>query len=163
MLKKILIVVVLVLVVIQFIRPEKNRSGNSDHNIATAYKVPENVNKILQASCADCHSNKTEYPWYAEIEPVGWWLSSHVKDGKRHLNLDNFTSMRIAFQKKRMEDCIEQLKRGDMPLGSYTLIHRYAILSNAQKDTLIDWCQGIVDEIKAKYPPDSLVLPKRRR
>jgi|SRR6185312_4000184 len=163
MLKKILLVILAILVVIQFFRPKKNQSDNRSQNITGLYPIPPDVGRILTNSCADCHSNKTVYPWYAEIEPVGWWLNNHIVSGKRHFNLDSFTGLRIAFQKKKMEDCIEQLKDDDMPLESYTLIHRYARLSETDKEKLTDWFQGIINEIKSKYPADSLVLPKRRR
>jgi hypothetical protein len=163
MIKKILLVLVGILVVLQFFRPEKNDSGNTSRSISTLYDVSPEVNKILQNSCNDCHSNRTNYPWYSYIEPVGWWLGSHIRDGKRHLNFDNFADQRIAFQYKRMQDCLEQLKDDDMPLGSYTLIHKNAILNGTDKETLNAWCQKIMDEIKSKYPADSLVLPKRKR
>jgi hypothetical protein len=163
MIRTILIVVLAVFIVLQFFRPAKNNSGDTHKNIATLYEVPPHVDSILQRSCMDCHSNKTVYPWYDQVQPVAWWVSGHIRNGKRHLNFDTYASMRIAMQKKRMEDCLEQLKDDEMPLGSYTLIHRNAILTQADKDTLSSWCQGIIDQIKAKYPPDSLVLPKRKK
>lgn len=163
MVRTILLVLILAFVVIQFIRPAKNDSGDTQKSIATLYVVPPNVNAILQRSCMDCHSNSTTYPWYDRIQPVTWWVTSHIKNGKRHLNFDTYASLRIAMQKKRMEDCLEQLKKDEMPLGSYTLIHRNAVLTQADRDTLSGWCQGIIDQLKAKYPPDSLVLPKRKR
>ena len=46
----------------------------------------EEVLKVLKESCFDCHSNKTNYPWYNNITPVNFWLAAHVKDGKKHLN-----------------------------------------------------------------------------
>jgi len=161
MIKKVLLVLVAIFIIIQFIRPAKNLSGNTDKSLSTVYAIPPDVNKILQASCADCHSNKTVYPWYAEVQPIGWWLNNHIKNGKSHFNLDDFAGRRIAYQYKKMDDCIEQLKRGDMPLESYTWIHRYAILNPAEKQTLIDWCDRVKSEIKSKYPADSLALPKR--
>jgi hypothetical protein len=163
MIRKILLVVLVLFLILQFFRPARNNSGDAAKSIATLYEVPPNVDKILQTSCRDCHSNKTSYPWYAEIQPVGWWLSNHIKNGKRHLNLDNFADLRIAVQNKRMQDCLEQLKNDEMPLSSYTLIHRNAILSDSDKEVLSAWCQQIMDQLKAKYPPDSLVLPKRKR
>ncbi|HLZ88938.1 MAG TPA: heme-binding domain-containing protein, partial [Puia sp.] len=98
-----------------------------------------------------------------QVQPVGWWLASHIKDGKRHLNLNTFAGLRVAMQKKRMEDCIEQIDSAEMPLSSYTLIHTDAKLSAGEKETLKSWCQHIIDTLKASYPPDSLVLPKRKR
>ena len=163
MIRTILLVVLALFIVLQFFRPARNNSGDTQKSISTLYEVPPKIDTILKRSCMDCHSNKTTYPWYAEVQPVGWWLSNHIKNGKRHLNFDAFTTMRIAMQKKRMDDCLEQLKNDEMPLSSYTLIHRNAILSESDKDTLSGWCQNIIDQIKAKYPPDSLVLPKRKK
>lgn len=163
MFRKILIVVLLLFIVLQFFRPARNNTADAAKNIATLYNVPPNVGTILRTSCMDCHSNKTHYPWYAEVQPVGWWLNNHITNGKRHLNFDDFAGMRVAMQNKRMQDCLEQLKNDEMPLGSYTLIHRNAILNDSDKDVLSAWCQGVMDQIRAKYPPDSLVLPKRER
>jgi hypothetical protein len=163
MLKKILIGVVIVLVVIQLYRPARNHSGDTSMDIRKKYAVPDSVERILARACNDCHSNSTRYPWYAEIQPVNWWMGDHIKEGKRHLNLNSFLSSRAAVQKKRMEDCIEQIDSSEMPLESYLWIHKDAVLSEADKATLKNWCQGVIDSLKANYPADSLVLPKRKR
>ncbi len=161
MLRKILLVLIALFIIVQFVRPAKNLSAVSPGNIHTAYTVPADVDKILTSACADCHSNKTVYPWYAEVQPVGWWLNNHIQNGKRHFNLDEFTTRRIGYQYKKMDDCIEQLKNGDMPLDSYLWIHKNAKLSPEDNQKLIDWCESVKAEIKSKYPPDSLVMPKR--
>ena len=57
MLKKILIGLGILLVIIQFIRPDKNESNDLTNEISTKYEVPAAVNDILQVSCNDCHSN----------------------------------------------------------------------------------------------------------
>ncbi len=160
--KKILLGLLAILVIIQFFRPARNVSGDKTNDISTKYAVPANVQLILDKACADCHTNKTVYPWYANLQPVAWWLGSHVGDGKRHLNFNSFTNMKIAVQNKKMEECIEQVKQGEMPLASYTLIHTNATLTDAEKHTLYNWCNGIIDTIKANYPADSLILQKQK-
>ena len=162
MIKKILIALLVLFVLVQFYRPARNHSGDKTHDIATKFPVPDSVAEVLGRACYDCHSNNTRYPWYAEVQPVNYWLSGHIKDGKRHLNFNNFTAMTAARQKKRMDDCMEQLDNGEMPLESYTWIHKDAILSPAEKAMLKGWCQGVIDSLKARYPADSLVLPKRK-
>ena len=62
------------------------------------FPVPVNVMQILRRSCYDCHSDSTVYPWYAEIQPVGWWLNSHIEDGKRGINFNRFGSYRLMRQ-----------------------------------------------------------------
>ena len=161
MLKKILIVLALVLVVIQFIRPTQNLSANTAKDISTLYPMPSDVKLIVDKACADCHSNKTAYPWYASIQPVAFWLADHVNEGKREFNFNEFAGYRIAKQNHKLEEVIEQIKEGEMPLYSYTLIHRDAKLTDAEKATLINWCQHIMDTLKATYPADSLILKRK--
>ena len=98
MIKKILIAFAIILLVIQFILPERNiAAAPSKDNIATHYATPDNVKNILERSCNDCHSNNTKYPWYASIQPVSAYLENHIKDGKRHLNFDDFLKSIIVF------------------------------------------------------------------
>lgn len=163
MLKKLLVGLVIVFIIIQFFRPARNNSGDTSMDIRKRYAVSSDVNQILERACNDCHSNNTRYPWYAEVQPISWWLSNHVSEGKRRFNLNSFLASRVAVQKHRMEDCIEQIDNGGMPLDSYLWIHKDAVLSDADKATLKTWCQGVIDSLKAQYPADSLVMPKRKR
>ncbi len=160
--KKILVALLVVFVVMQAFRSEKNNSNDTSKDISNSYVVPEDVKTILAKACLDCHSNNTRYPWYAEVQPVGWWLSDHVKEGKKEFNFNAFDGYRIGRQYKKMEECIEQVKEGKMPLESYTLIHKEAILTDAEKQTLVNWCDIIRDSIKARYPADSLVIKRKK-
>lgn len=159
--KPALIVIGVLLVLIQFFRPERNLSGDKTNDIAKAYPVPEGVQNILKTSCYDCHSNTTVYPWYAEIQPVAWWLADHIAEGKREVNFDAFTARKVAVQNKKFKEIIGQVKKDEMPLSSYTLIHRNAILTAEQKEQLISWAQAMQDTLKSRYPADSLVLKRR--
>ena len=146
------------LIIIQFFSIEKNVSTTpAEQDISKLYAVPADVAAILKTSCNDCHSNNTIYPWYSKIQPVAWWLQHHVNEGKHELNFNEFASYSIRRQYRKLEEVIEQVKENEMPLGSYTLIHKDAVLSEQQKATLTNWAQSIRDSIKAKYPADSLV------
>jgi signal recognition particle subunit SEC65 len=159
--KKILIGLLAILVIIQFFRPAKNDSNDQANSIDTKYPVPENVATILKSACYDCHSNNTVYPWYANFQPVAWWLADHVNEGKRELNFSNFTSRKIAVQNHKLEEIIENVKEGEMPLNSYTWIHRDAALTQEQRVMITNWAQSLMDTLKANYPADSLILKRR--
>jgi hypothetical protein len=164
MLKKILIGLLVVLVLIQFFRPEKNDSNDLTLDVSTKYKVPEDVSQILRVACNDCHSNKTNYPWYAQIQPVAWWLNDHVTEGKEHLNFSNFTQLPIAVQNHKFEEVIEVIDENEMPLESYTYLglHPEAKLTEDQKTTLKNWAREQMDLLKQTYPADSLVMKRRK-
>ena len=160
--KTIGITLIIVLVVIQFIHPERNLSNDTSNDITKKYTVPDTVQSILRTSCYDCHSNHTEYPWYANIQPVAWWLDHHIDEGKGELNFNTLSSYRIGRQYRKLEKITKEVNDGGMPISSYTLIHRYAILNDGQKKLVADWANSIHDSIKASYPADSLKMPKRK-
>lgn len=160
--KKILYALLVILVLAQFIRPAQNRSNDQSYHFSTQYPIPDSVQAILEVACYDCHSNYTRYPWYAGVQPVAAWLANHVNEGKRELNFSSFTTRRIAVQNHKLEEVIELVREGEMPLPSYTWVHRDAILSKAQKDLIIRWAQATMDTLKMRYPPDSLVLRRKR-
>ncbi len=156
------IILLIILVLIQLVHPTKNVAATpSTHKINTLYNVPVNVEQTLVKACYDCHSNTTKYPWYNNIQPVAWWLNNHINDGKKHLNFDEFTTYTIARQYKKLDDCVKEVKNNDMPLSSYTIIHKDAILTDIEKEALYNWCNAVRDSIKTKYPADSLIMPKQ--
>ncbi len=156
--KKIGVVLVLALIVIQFFRPEKNITTQpATTHISKLYTVPADVEQILVNACYDCHSNNTVYPWYSNIQPVAWWLADHVEDGKKHLNFDTYTTYNLRRQYHKMEEVVEQVEANEMPMKSYKLAHSNARLTDAQKQLLINWANSVMNTMKAQYPIDSLV------
>tara|TARA_R110000765_G_scaffold56876_3_gene112002 strand:- start:496 stop:990 length:495 start_codon:yes stop_codon:yes gene_type:complete len=161
--KKIAIALAIILIVIQFIRPEKNISGNETFAIQTKYNLPNDVENILQVSCYDCHSNTTKYPWYSNVQPAAWFLADHVNDGKKHLNFSEFTNMPLFVQNHKLEETKEMVEEKEMPLPSYTYfgLHPEANLTDAQRQKIIDWADSQMNYLKQTYPADSLAFPKR--
>ena len=151
---KILFGLAVVFVAIQAVRPAKNLSApavfTGKDDVTALFPPSPEVRKILQASCYDCHSNRTEYPWYAEVEPVGWWLASHIKDGKKQLNFSEFGAYSAKRQGKKFEALCDEVRDHSMPLSSYTLIHRGAKLSEAQVNALCQWAEDAQDKIVEK-------------
>ncbi len=146
--KRALIVLVVFLVVIQFIHPAKNQNTTINANdIVNTYQVPDDVHKILAKACYDCHSNNTTYPWYSKIQPVDWWLNDHVNDGKRHLNFSEFGSYSTKRKAKKLKEVAGTITDNEMPLGSYTLIHRNAILTEVEKAVVVNWARSLSTQI----------------
>lgn len=157
MAKKIVLILLVILIVIQFIHPARNRSARDQNNsIATIYPMSENVRSILGKACMDCHSNNSIYPWYSKIQPVDWWMTNHIKEGKRELNFDEFKSYILSRQYHKLEELSKQVKERSMPLNSYTWIHKDAILTEGEQNVLISWADSIRNAMKRNYPADSL-------
>jgi hypothetical protein len=161
MFKKIMLFLLAAFIIIQFIHPKANKSaGDQPNYIGTSFIIPDDVKPILQKACNDCHSNNTSYPWYSNIQPVDWWLTSHIKKGKGRLNYDEYTNRSLRYQYHKMEETIEMVKEGHMPISSYKWIHKDAVLSEDEKGKLIHWAESVMDTMKTKYPIDSLIRKK---
>jgi len=156
-LKRIVIALVGLFAILQFIRPSKNISTEEPNHIATKYAVPSDVQTILQTSCNDCHTNNTRYPWYSEIQPIGWVLNGHIQEGKRSLNLSEFTTYRLRRQYHKLEEIGDMVYEDKMPMSEYLILHSDARLSQEQKKRLIGWTEELRDSMKAMYPADSLM------
>jgi len=112
-------------------------------DITKVYQVPKSIQTILQTSCYDCHSNNTNYPWYSYIQPGRIFMESHIKNGKKNLNFSEFGNYSKRKQMSKLESISKQVKSGEMPLDSYTLIHKNATLSQKQKEETINWIRLI--------------------
>ncbi|HTM66246.1 MAG TPA: heme-binding domain-containing protein [Flavipsychrobacter sp.] len=150
MVRTIFIIVLIVVVVIQFFRPQKNQSREESKSITTVYTIPANVQPLLEQACYDCHSNYTSYPWYDRIQPVAWWLQHHVNDGKKELNFSEFAGYTPKRQAHKLKEVAEQVEKGEMPITSYTWMHPKARLTNDQKQLIINWAKGLQAQIEQK-------------
>lgn len=149
--KKILYGLLAVLVIMQFIRPERNVSEiPSANDIRVQYPMPANVESILKRACYDCHSNNTSYPWYTNIQPIGWWMQHHVDEGLEELNFSEFATYSPKKADHKLDEVIEMVEEKEMPLESYTWIHKDAVLSADEIATVKEWASGLRVTIKAK-------------
>lgn len=118
----------------QAVRPEKsNPPVVAQNTLQAQYEVPPEVQRILERSCGDCHSNRTRWPWYSRVAPVSWMLADHVKDGRRHFNMDDFT------EEMSLKDVCQEIRVGSMPLKGYVLMHPEAKLTGAEIQTVCAW------------------------
>ncbi|MPR33258.1 cytochrome C [Cytophagaceae bacterium SJW1-29] len=164
MILKIFLALAALLILAQFIRPDRNESDDRTYDISTKYTVPDDVNHVLQVACNDCHTNKTVYPWYYNVQPVAWWLDNHITDGKRHLNFSEFTKRPIAVQNHKLEEIVEMVEEKEMPIKDYTYLgmHPDANLTDAQRELIINWAKEQMAMLKATYPADSLKMKPRQ-
>lgn len=149
--KKILLAILAVLIAIQLIRPARNESSQAlPTDIAKIYVVPDSVQTVLQQACYDCHSNNTRYPWYTNVQPFGWFMARHVRNGKAQLNFSDFGSYSLRKQRNKLRGIANSIKDDAMPLSSYTLMHPDARLSSTQKALLMDWALKTKDSLSLK-------------
>ncbi|MEB8344499.1 heme-binding domain-containing protein [Flavobacteriaceae bacterium KMM 6898] len=150
---KIVKIIVLALLVgfvgIQFIPTSRNQSAivpKTDFMVVN--DVPNQVESIIKTSCYDCHSNNTEYPWYNKMQPVAWFLEDHVQHGKEELNFNEWADLSSRRKNSKLKSILSQIEDGEMPLWSYTLVHREAKLSEDEKKIVLEWVSKLKEGLK---------------
>ena len=148
MTKKILIGIFIFFLLLQLFQPSKNLGDpKKDNPIHLAVDVPDDVHRLLKAACYDCHSNQTNYPWYANISPVSIWLNDHVVSGKRAVNYSEFASYPRDFQQHKLKETAEYVAKKYMPLPSYMSMHAGARLSPQQRERIIQWASSAAQSL----------------
>ena len=146
--KKIFLAIFIGFVAIQFVQPARNTNGQVlATDITKVVFVPDSVQMLLKIACYDCHSNNTNYPFYTYIQPIGWLLNSHIQEGKKQLNFNDFGSLSKRRQASKLKSIASQIKDGEMPLPTYTMLHKNAVLGKTDKDLIINWANNTKDTL----------------
>ena len=137
------------LIVIQFFPITLNESETvPQSDFMVENQVPATIKNRLQVSCYDCHSNNTDYPWYSKIQPAAWFLEDHIQEGKDELNFNEWATYSDRRKNSKLRSIISQIEEDKMPLDSYTLIHKDAILSDEDKRMIIDYMTALKDSLE---------------
>lgn len=150
--KKMIPIAFIIFLLMQLYQPDRtiNYGPVPDTDFMNTYAVPAKVGTILKTSCYDCHSNNTNYPWYSNIQPVRMLMDSHIKEGKENLNFSEWGNYSLRKQGNKLNEISKQIKEGEMPLTSYTLIHRNAILTSVQKEEVVHWIDKMKENFSSK-------------
>jgi Haem-binding domain len=150
--KKILKIVAIVLAIgfigLQFVRPNRiNPPINQAETLEANVEVPDNIKQIFLTSCDDCHTNRSQYPWYSNIAPLSWGIVEHIEDGRKHLNFSIWKTYDAKKQRKKLNEICEEPKNGYMPHNQYLWLHWDAILTDENKKSICDWAENTREKI----------------
>lgn len=146
------IVALIILIGLQFIRPEKNNDGyESVATFEAETKPSAKLVQVLKDNCYDCHSNETDYPWYAQVAPLSLWLDEHIQHGKSHFNVSEWNSYSTKKKAHKIEEVIEMVEKDEMPLPSYEIMH--GDLSSDDKQLLLTWANMVSLKYKQRQIP----------
>lgn len=131
---------IVIFIAIQFIPSGMpGTQPETDKSITHSTLASEAVLNMLKISCFDCHSNQTNFPWYSKLAPSSWLLADHVKEGKSHLNFSDWENYSRREKIGLLEEMKEEVESGAMPLKSYLIIHRDAVLNKEEIKIISDW------------------------
>ena len=146
--KRILLLLLGIVVLIQFIPSNlPDVTFENPNDLLANNDVPENIESLLRASCYDCHSNESVYPWYSYVAPVSYLISKDTREGRHHLNFSEWEKMDSIEKAEALEDIAEEVEEGEMPMKIYPIMHSNARLSDADRNAIADWAEQMGEEL----------------
>lgn len=100
------------------------------------------VGKILERSCRNCHSERTEWPWYSYIAPMSWLIENDVHAARSHMNLSRWDTYTPDQQSALLTRMAVEVRNHRMPLPKYLQLHPGARLSAEEVSQLNDWAHA---------------------
>jgi Haem-binding domain len=152
--KRVFWALVVILVVIQVVRPAKTNPPIDPKNEMSAnLTVPPEVGPILARSCNDCHSNRTVWPWYSNVAPVSWLVAYDVNHGRTALNFSEWGTRDPAKNHEMLGEICKEVTEKEMPGLIYPLMHSGAGLSDADIQSVCRWAQSVQQGAAAEQKP----------
>lgn len=143
--KKIIFWTLVAFALIQFFPIDRtNQPVDTKVNFVDARKSPEKIRTLLKNACYDCHSNETVYPKYAFIAPVSWSVKSHVNEGREHLNFSVWGTYNKDLKENMLTKSVQTIQNKTMPMPGYTVYHKEANLSEAERALLIQYFEEML-------------------
>lgn len=141
-LKRTVLVFLASLLVAQFVPVTRDdQPVNPAQSIFAKEKMPEQVKSIFEGSCANCHSNQTNWPWYSYVAPASWMIAHDVHSARRKMNFSEWADYPANKREEKLEEICEQLTDGDMPDPKYLWLHHSARVTPADRDAVCQWTE----------------------
>ena len=118
------------------------RESVSDNPLLAGASVDPAVIQIVERSCQNCHSEKTEWPWYSYVAPMSWLIEKDVHEGRSHMNLSHWSEYDTAKQGEILARLSAVVRSRQMPLPRYLRLHPSAQLSDAEIDLISQWTRA---------------------
>lgn len=138
------IALIIALVVMQFIQPDRtNPESDVNNDFIAVNNIDSEIGHFLKTACYDCHSNNTRWPWYSKVAPVSYVVAHHVEEGREHLNFSEWGTYSEGKAEHKLEECIEEIKEGEMPMWGYVALHSDADLTDEEMEQLVNYFDSL--------------------
>ena len=117
------------------------RQALNDTPLFSGTDVPANVLTTFENKCADCHSQRTRWPFYSHVAPASWLLERDVAIGRQHLDASAWSSYSVADRLDYFSKIARETRNRTMPPPQYLLIHRGAKLTPPEAAEISAWAK----------------------
>ncbi len=136
--KRVSLIVVGLLLAMQFVPLDR-----SNPPVGEIVDAPPEVLAVLERACYDCHSHQTVWPWYAWVAPISFLVVHDVQEAREHLNFNDWGKYTPEKRRKKIDEILEEVEEGEMPLFYYLPLHPEADLSAEDRLAIEEWVSAV--------------------
>jgi hypothetical protein len=125
--------------------------GSSQSILHEAQIDPETL-AIFQRACQNCHSQKTEWPWYSHVAPISWLLARDVQQARLHMNLSRWQDYSADDRLRLLSEIGSAVRNRQMPLQRYVWLHPEARLTDAERQQIYRWTRAERSRLWMRQP-----------
>jgi hypothetical protein len=107
---------------------------------------------VIERSCQNCHSERTEWPWYSHIAPMSWLVEGDVSQARSHMNFSRWAEYGSDEKQEILTRVGAVVRSHQMPPARYTMIHASAKLSTVEREQIYDWAHAERKRLKSVTP-----------
>ena len=117
-------------------------SGRPANALLKDARIDPGTLGIVERACQNCHSERTEWPWYSHIPPASWMIHRDVAQARERLNFSRWDSYTTVEKQALLSAIGGAVRTGAMPPGRYTWLHPKAALSAPEQKQVYDWTRA---------------------
>ena len=122
-----------------------NLPEDATQTVESQTRIPATVGAIFRRACQNCHSERTEWPWYSAVSPFQWLMTADVYAARGRMNLSTWGHYTADERTGRLIGICEMVAGDKMPPWHYKPAHYpSAWLSENDKKTVCDWAKAEV-------------------
>jgi hypothetical protein len=118
------------------------KGQQSSGQLLTGAEIDPAVTRVIERSCQNCHSERTDWPWYSYVAPLSWLIEKDVHGGRSHMNLSHWDTYTVDHQVDLLTKLGVAVRNRRMPLPKYVQLHSEARLSDDELKQLDRWAHS---------------------
>lgn len=135
---------------VQVYRPEQQQDSRF---VEINEYYQKNVKNIFKKSCYNCHTDKTEYPWYFSLPGIKQVIENDIKEAKSHLFLtETFPFRSHSTPLNDLEEIWNSIEADEMPPFEYRIMHPDSKLNSDEKAIIKKWIDETKKRLKCDLP-----------
>lgn len=111
----------------------------------------KNIKPILEKKCFDCHSHKTNYPWYFKLPLVSTMIQKDIDEAKEHLDFSSdypFISHETPI--KDLKSMLKVFEEKSMPPFQYRIMHSESKIIDNDITIMKQWVENSLSQLENK-------------